>query len=40
MKSLSICLESLLDDDDVFLDDNRDIIEHLKKEVLDIIKNC
>ena len=40
MKSLYTCFESILDDDDVFLDDNRDIIEHLKKEVLDIIKNC
>lgn len=39
MKSLYTCFESLLDDDDVFLDDNRDIIEHLKKEILDIIKN-
>ena len=39
MKTLSACLESILDDDDVFLDDNRDIIEHLKKEILDIIKN-
>lgn len=40
MKSLYTCFESILDDDDVFLDDNRDIIEHLKKEVFDIIKNC
>lgn len=40
MKSLYTCFESILDDDDVFLDDNRDIIEHLKKEILDIIKNC
>lgn len=39
MKSLITCLESILDDDDVFLDDNRDIIEHLKKEILDIIMN-
>lgn len=39
MKSLYTCFESILDDDDVFLDDNRDIIEHLKKEILDIIKN-
>lgn len=39
MKSLYTCFESLLDDDDVFLDDNRDIIEHLKKEILGIIKN-
>ena len=39
MKSLYTCFESILDDDDVFLDDNRDIIEHLKKEILDIIMN-
>lgn len=38
MKSLYTCLESILDDDDVFLDDNRDIIEHLKKDIFDTIK--
>lgn len=39
MKQLITCLESILDDDDVFLDDNHDIIEHLKKDIFNIIKN-